>query len=76
MCCLDAGKSHNNQKLEDSKQYKCITEKEIVNYGGTQIFWEKYEKWIIQQLKVCSAYEIKYKLFWSEEVLMDYRVLA
>ena len=35
MCCLDAGKNHNNQKLEDSKQYKCITEKEIVNYGGT-----------------------------------------
>lgn len=35
MCCLDAGKSHNNQKLEDSKQPKCITEKEIVNYGGT-----------------------------------------
>lgn len=35
MCCLNARKSHNNQKLEDSKQYKCITEKEIVNYGGT-----------------------------------------
>lgn len=35
MCCLDAGKNHNKQKLEDSKQYKCITEKEIVNYGGT-----------------------------------------
>lgn len=35
MCCLDAGKSHNNQKLEDSKQPKCITEKETVNYGGT-----------------------------------------
>lgn len=35
MCCLDAGKNHNNQKLEDSKQYKCITEKEIVNYRGT-----------------------------------------